>query len=113
MCQTVRINTSGEGAGKMSRFIDLAGQKFSMLRVIARSRKKSQKTMWICECDCGEVTVVRSSHLRNGHSRTCGLIECIEKLKLLRVEKKEKISDPNISLLRSMLKYVFLVQPLN
>ena len=30
--------------------------------------------MWICECACGGMTVVRSSDLKSGHTKSCGCL---------------------------------------
>jgi hypothetical protein len=32
----------------------------------------NKQALWQCVCDCGEVTVVASQHLRNGHTASCG-----------------------------------------
>lgn len=57
--------------------MELVGQKFNSLRVLkcvgthARSRYK----MYRCECDCGKETIVRSTFLRNGHTKSCGCLK--------------------------------------
>lgn len=30
------------------------------------------KTYWKCQCDCGNTCVVEDSHLKNGHTKSCG-----------------------------------------
>ena len=32
------------------------------------------KTAWICKCECGAIKSVRSTHLRNGESKSCGCL---------------------------------------
>ena len=56
----------------MSRLIDLTGQKFGRLTVIARAEHKGKHLRWNCECECGNECVVASSHLRTGHTKSCG-----------------------------------------
>ncbi len=56
-------------AGPTTRFIDLAGQRFGRLTVLAYESKR-----WICRCDCGvERSVVRTS-LVKGRTRSCGCL---------------------------------------
>lgn len=56
----------------------LIGQKFNMLTVIRRVDDKlsgsEQRGFYLCKCECGNYTVIRSSYLRNGHTRSCGCI---------------------------------------
>lgn len=63
----------------MSKLIDLTGQKFGRLTVIERAETKTlpsgqHKTQWLCECDCPEHRhiVVMGTHLKNGHTQSCG-----------------------------------------
>jgi len=52
--------------------IDLAGQRFGNLTVIARNGILAGKAAWRCACDCGATTTVASCHLRSGATRSCG-----------------------------------------
>ena len=53
--------------------IDLTGQTFGRLTVIGRSESENKKTaLWLCKCDCGNVTKVRTDHLRKGQTKSCG-----------------------------------------
>lgn len=57
----------------MSKLLDLTGQRFGRLVVIRRAKNASDgKTQWLCKCDCGNAVVVRSSHLRDGNTKSCG-----------------------------------------
>ena len=61
----------------MPRFIDLAGQQFGELTVIKRlpnryTESGNQKTIWECQCSCGQVIGINSESLRNGLSKSCG-----------------------------------------
>lgn len=56
----------------MPNFIDLTGDKFGRLTVLERAANQGQKTAWLCQCDCGNQMIVRSTHLRSGHTTSCG-----------------------------------------
>lgn len=63
----------------MGKFIDLTGQRFGRLVVNSRAENKvdnsgRKRTMWNCMCDCGKSIIVESSHLKSGHSKSCGCI---------------------------------------
>ncbi len=53
------------------RVSELAGQKFGMLIVKTKAHTK-RYVYWNCLCDCGNVTVVRSSRLISGNTKSCG-----------------------------------------
>ena len=54
--------------------IDLTGQKFGYLTVLKRLNysKTGHTYLWECKCDCGNITIVRGSNLRTGHTISCG-----------------------------------------
>lgn len=56
--------------------IDMVGKKFGLLTVVSEStRTKSGDILWICKCDCGNITSpIVGSNLRNGHTKSCGCI---------------------------------------
>lgn len=63
----------------MSEPQDLTGQTFSRLTVIERaedqySERGTKKIMWRCRCECGNETIVGGSHLKSGHTRSCGCL---------------------------------------
>ena len=59
----------------MGKFVDLTGQKFGRLTVIERAENKGKKTAWLCQCECGNVSVVRSCHLKSGAIVSCGCLQ--------------------------------------
>lgn len=66
----------------MSNFIDLTKQKFGRLTVIKRAEDWIQPSgkhviQWLCECDCKNKTriIVRGSHLRSKHTKSCGCLQ--------------------------------------
>lgn len=59
----------------MAVLIQLAGQKFGRLIVLAQCPSDSRgEARWECICECGNRTVVLGSHLRNGRIRSCGCL---------------------------------------
>ena len=81
----------------MGKFIDLTGQVFDKLKVIERAKNKNSKTMWLCECECGNKTIVDGYDLRSNHTRSCG---CFQKDNLAMRNKrdKKKYNDYNLTL---------------
>ena len=62
-----------------SRRKDYVGKRFGRLTVIERAPNKfnkdgSQKSAWLCRCDCGNEVVVRQKNLEKGTSRSCGCL---------------------------------------
>ena len=60
---------------------DLTGKKFGKLTVIGYSHKDNKKCRsgywetiyyWKCECDCGNVVIVRANNLKTGNTKSCG-----------------------------------------
>lgn len=59
----------------MKKPIDLTGEKFGRLLVVARAKNnKDGRAMWHCICDCGSERVVMGKSLRNGHTQSCGCL---------------------------------------
>ncbi len=54
---------------------NLSGQRFGRWLVLEETnQRKNGRVMWLCRCDCGTERLVRSCHLVNGHSRSCGCL---------------------------------------
>ena len=58
------------------KFIDLTGQKFGRLTAVEKCGKDSsgKNSLWLCTCDCGGTTRATTTHLRNGHTQSCGCL---------------------------------------
>lgn len=58
----------------MPRAIDLTGVRFGKLTVIGRGspRSYSSGSVWVCQCDCGNVREILASSLRKGDATSCG-----------------------------------------
>ena len=62
---------------------DYTGQKFSLLTVLSEIREGS-KYYFICRCDCGRVKKSGKYSVLIGTTKTCGSLECREKIPGLR-----------------------------
>lgn len=57
------------------RYKDLVGLKFNRLTVISKELpNKHRKRMWLCKCDCGNITTVVSQALVSNHTKSCGCL---------------------------------------
>lgn len=66
-----------DGSIKIGRRIDLTGQKIGRLKVVKRMPSKIEPSgkhrgQWLCKCDCGNETIAETTHLTDGHTRSCG-----------------------------------------
>lgn len=82
---------------------DLTGQKFGHLTVIKENKERYARDLtkthkphryWWCLCDCGnpELIQVESSHLKNGHTTSCGCIRSLAEQKITQI-----LTDNNIN----------------
>lgn len=69
---------------------NLEGQKFNHLLVQRLATKEEKRTKnnreWVCLCDCGNTTIVRTAYLKNGHTKSCG---CFQKETLSKIRTKD------------------------
>lgn len=56
--------------------IDITGQRFGRLVALRQAKydrpKRSKGAMWLCQCDCGNITYASSHDLRTGMRKSCG-----------------------------------------
>ena len=58
-----------------NQFIDLTGQRFGRLTVLKKEKSDNNgNVMWRCQCDCGNIVIVRGVSLRSGNTRSCGCL---------------------------------------
>lgn len=66
--------------------VDLTGQKFNRLTVLTYAGVKGRRrSMWLCRCDCGKALEVDGTHLKSGHTKSCG---CYSKERIGNLNKK-------------------------
>lgn len=56
--------------------LELTGQRFGKLTVIAPAENVDGRTAWLCRCQCGRERVVKTCHLRDGHATSYGCKPC-------------------------------------
>ena len=56
----------------MTKLIDLTGKTYTRLTVIERAENREQFIRWLCQCSCGNKTVVDGHNLRSGTVKSCG-----------------------------------------
>lgn len=54
--------------------MDETGKRYGRLTVIGCAEAPSRGVSWLCLCDCGNQAVVHGSHLRSGHTKSCGCL---------------------------------------
>jgi hypothetical protein len=77
---------------KAKQYDDLVGLKFGRLTVISLSdyKTKQQKKYWVCECICGNKTIVNTDTLKSGKTKSCG---CLRDEKIRETGLNNKISE--------------------
>lgn len=72
-----------------SKLKDLTNMKFGRLTVAKRAgNNKSNRTCWLCKCDCGNEIIVEGRSLISGNTQSCG---CLRKEKPTNQFKKNLI----------------------
>ena len=54
------------------QLINELGNRYGLLTIIDSTKDKNNKTVWICQCDCGNIRILRGHDLRRGNNTTCG-----------------------------------------
>lgn len=52
--------------------LDLISKRFGGLIVVKEVPKKGKERNYLCQCDCGNQTIVRQGSLRQGNTTSCG-----------------------------------------
>lgn len=75
-------------------FENLISRKFGTLTVVSFSHEgKRRRKYWNCLCDCGKTSIVEGSHLRSGHTKSCG---CISKNMIGDATRKTGLSNTKL-----------------
>ncbi len=68
---TTSCGCAREGCG----IIDLTGQVFEKLKVIRYDHtNKKGEACWLCDCECGNQTIISGSSLSGGYTKSCGCL---------------------------------------
>lgn len=60
--------------GRPCKVTNIQGKRFHMLEVLSFIDRRGGRPYWLCKCDCGEQTEVRSDRLTMGEKRDCGCV---------------------------------------
>lgn len=58
----------------MSKKIDMLGKRFGKLKVLEESGHLGTFVAFKCQCECGNLTIVRGASLRSGNTTSCGCV---------------------------------------
>lgn len=70
---------------RKGEYEDLTGRRFTRLVVISKSPRQGKQTYWNCLCDCGKTIESTTSHLKTGHTKSCG---CYTRERLANMSRK-------------------------
>ena len=79
--------------GQLKRLENLEGKKFGKLLVLKFSGVKSNNTLWLCMCECGNETTAFSGNLKRGHTKSCGCLRIARESLFKRFWNKVLIGD--------------------
>lgn len=69
--------------------INLEHEKFGELKVLEKTNKrKHQKVIWLCKCDCGKCSEVTKGELTSGNTKSCGCCKLINESVVFDIIKK-------------------------
>lgn len=55
--------------------VDLIGKQFYRLTVIEFSFCRKGNSFWLCQCICGNTSIVMARALKTGHTKSCGCLQ--------------------------------------
>ena len=63
----------------MHKSVSLIGNKYNMLTVVGEDYNKIDNRghrikRWVCQCECGNTTIVVTQKLISGHTKSCGCL---------------------------------------
>lgn len=67
----------------MPVILNLIGQRFGHL-LVAELGHGTKVRSWVCHCDCGRTSLVRTGDLRSGNSTSCGCQKTVRALAVVR-----------------------------
>ena len=95
----------GSNSNNQKPIFDLKGQKFGRLTILERAPNIGKATAWKCQCDCGNIKIVRTYTLRSGQTKSCGCLQietAISKLKIHNDETRPNRTDPKLIAARNV-----------
>ena len=77
------------------KFGRLTVKKFNGIKIRVYNGKTKRSREWVCECECGEVVITDTAHLKRGHTKSCG---CLKR----DLQRKEKTMSGKVTVWCSM-----------
>ena len=77
--------------GKKQNIIDETGNIYERLTVLSLEKVDNHCTFWKCKCECGNEVVVSGSHLRTGHTTSCGCVKSVGEMRINQILTQNKI----------------------
>lgn len=87
-----RCKQCGYKEGAAKRTINLIGQHFGKLTVIAQAPSDSNGTRWVCQCECGNIKTINGSSLKQGLTKSCGCLKSLGEKTIITLLQKNNIS---------------------
>jgi hypothetical protein len=84
--------------GEDMKALNLTGMRFGRLLVIRRAANIGKKTAWFCLCDCGNNTIVKSTSIIEGKTKSCG---CLHNDVRRKIALKHGLSNTNCRLYKT------------
>lgn len=86
---------------KKGEYENLQGNTYNYLHVDSLNRHEGRRTYWNCTCKCGNKSIVESSKLKGGYTKSCG---CYSRELIRNVNRKTGMSRSRLySTYRNML----------
>ena len=70
------MKTSERPVRWTGKCLDISGQRFGQLLAVAPVAR-DRGIIWLCRCDCGKESRVKTTNLRSGHIKSCGCSRAI------------------------------------
>lgn len=88
---------------------NLIGQKFGKLTPLYPiiSNKGDKQTYWHCVCDCGNECDIRTDHLKNGLTRSCGCTKSFQEENIIKLLTENNIPFKYQYKFKDIKQYVF------
>lgn len=75
-----------------SLVVDETGKIYGRLTVIEKVKEQTGKARWICQCECGNITIANGTDLRTGRVLSCGCISSWGEQQILSILQNNNIA---------------------
>lgn len=74
-----------------SKIIDEIDNTYGLLTVEQFAYIENHNAYWICKCKCGNLVTIAGSHLRSGHTQSCGCAKSVGEYKINQILSQNNI----------------------